>query len=205
MNLWNIYARFYDVLRSNPVTQIFHRNEQESIQILLNLIINIPTDGSALDLGCGTGINLRYIPSDFSHIFALDKSSEMVARTGKIFKHVEMAVGDACSTHYSSGSMDLILCVGVSEYVSDLHLLVAEIFRVLDLNGYVIITSSPPNVLNHMRILMGNKTYLRSISEFETALKTHQFSIVKTNHTPIQDQFLIKKNLQAVSDMTSSI
>lgn len=79
MNLWNIYAKYYDALRSNPISSRIHQNEQNSLQNLISMLTFAPKSGHALDLGCGSGVNLHYIPDHYSQIVALDKSAEMVA------------------------------------------------------------------------------------------------------------------------------
>ena len=67
--------------------------------------------------------------------------------------------------------MNLILCVGLSEYILDLQMLATEIFRLLAADGYAIITLSPPNILNQIRKLMGHKIYLRSLPAMEIIIK----------------------------------
>ncbi len=89
--------------------------------------------------------------------------------------------------------MDLILCIGVSEYIADIDVLISEIFRVLDDKGSAIITSSSPNILNHIRKISGHKLYLRSDIEMSERLSAGDFNIVRIGRTLIQDQFLLAK------------
>ena len=98
----------------------------------------------------GSGLSLDLIPADISRIHALDQSAEMVARTRIKYKHVETITGSALNTPYESGCMDLILCIGVSEYIADIDVLISEIFRVLDDKGSVIndkVYSRPATVI----------------------------------------------------------
>jgi hypothetical protein len=74
LNLWNLYAKYYDSIRLNPATRLLHRFEQESIQELLELIDINSAVGKALDLGTGSGTNLKYIPTNIDSVYALDKS-----------------------------------------------------------------------------------------------------------------------------------
>ena len=141
----------------------------------------------------GSGLSLDLIPADISRIHALDQSAEMVARTRIKYKHVETITGSALNTPYESGCMDLILCIGVSEYIADIDVLISEIFRVLDDKGSAIITSSSPNILNHIRKISGHKLYLRSDIEMSERLSAGDFNIVRISRTLIQDQFLIQK------------
>ncbi len=141
----------------------------------------------------GSGLSLDLMPADISRIVALDQSAEMVARTRIKYTHVETITGSALNTPYDSGCMDLILCIGVSEYIADIDILIGEIFRVLKDTGYAILTSSPTNILNHVRKLSGHKLYLRSDTEMIAIISSGNFNILRSNHTLIQDHFLLTK------------
>jgi len=186
---WDRIARYYGMFRFNPISYVILREEQSSILDLISRRAETPDFGSALDLGMGSGLSLNLMPSDISHIHALDQSVEMVARTRIKYKHVETITGSALNTPYDSGCMDLILCIGVSEYINDIDVLSREIFRVLNDRGSAIITSSPPNILNHIRKLSGHKLYLRSDVEMSERLSAGDFNIVRIGRTLIQDQF----------------
>jgi len=190
---WDRIAKVYTMLRFNPISYVILRKEQRSILNLLGRRTEIPDSGSALDLGMGSGLSLDLIPADISRIHALDQSAEMVARTRIKYKHVETITGSALNTPYESGCMDLILCIGVSEYIADIDVLISEIFRVLDDKGSAIITSSSPNILNHIRKISGHRLYLRSDVEMSESLSAGNFKILRINHTLIQDQFLLAK------------
>jgi SAM-dependent methyltransferase len=161
LNLWNFYARYYEFLRSNPISKTFQNDEIKSIQELLSQRTSLPTKGQAVDLGTGRGSIIKYIPSDIIKIFALDKSPKMVSLTGKRYSNVDVCIGDVNNTPYVDRSMDLIFCVGVSEYMQSLTNLLIEMRRLLRENGYIILTSSPPNTFNHSRKLIGHSLNLR--------------------------------------------
>jgi ubiquinone/menaquinone biosynthesis C-methylase UbiE len=124
----------------------------------------------------------------------MDQSAEMVTKTRKNYKHVEVISGSALYTPYDYECMDLILCIGVSEYIADIDALLGEILRVLKIGGFAIITSSPLNYLNYIRNLSGHKLHLRSEIEMTSRISAGKLSILKTNHTLIQDHFLLTKH-----------
>jgi ubiquinone/menaquinone biosynthesis C-methylase UbiE len=193
LNLWDHYAKCYNVLRSNPVSFLLYKFERKAVLDLLSRRTHTQKNGKALDLATGRGWSLDLIPKDISNVYALDQSAEMVRLVQVKYPHAEAIQCDALSTPYASGSMDIILCVGLSEYISDLQMLLAEIIRLLSNDGCAIITSSPPNLLNQLRKFMGHQIYLRSVSTIEEMFDNQGFFIIKKNHSTIQDQYLITK------------
>jgi hypothetical protein len=79
LNLWNIYAKTYELLRSNPVSRIILQAEDQALKELLEQRIHTPKQGQALDLGTGRGNCIKLIPPDIIKLYAIDKSFEMVA------------------------------------------------------------------------------------------------------------------------------
>jgi ubiquinone/menaquinone biosynthesis C-methylase UbiE len=158
---------------------------------LIALTTTTSNNGQVLDLGTGRGNCLQYVPTNVTKIFALDKSSEMVALTSNKYKYVEISVGDVCHTPYASSSMDLIFCVGVSEYVEDADELLTEINRILREPGYAIFTSSPPNLFNWLRILFGHTLYLRTQESMIESIIHNGLKLLSTNRTVIQNQYLL--------------
>ena len=97
---WDRVARFYNLFRFNPISYALLHKEQNSIRDLLDSRERSSDPGRALDLGMGNGLSLDLMPSDISHIYALDQSPEMVARTRIKYSHVETIVGNALNTPY---------------------------------------------------------------------------------------------------------
>lgn len=191
MKLWNIYAKHYNFLRSNLISAFIQKNEMKSIQKLISLRPGVAEKGSAVDLGTGTGSCLRLIPPDIVRVFAIDNAAEMVALTRREHKEVEVCLGDACSTPYPNNSMDLILCIGLSEYLKDCDSLLSEIKRIIRTSGTAIFTSSPPNLINHLRKIIGHSLFLRTQSDTKKQISQNGFLVLSINRTAIQDQFLI--------------
>ena len=173
---WNRVARYYSLFRFNPISYYILNKEQKSIRDLIAMRINISDSGRALDMGTGNGLSLNLIPPDISHIHAIDQSAEMATKTRNNYNHVEVITGNALETPYENECMDLILCVGVSEYIADIKVLLGEIFRVLKTGGFAVFTSSPPNYLNHIRKLSGHNLYLRSATEMTERIFAGNFN-----------------------------
>lgn len=178
----------------NPLSYFLYRLEKKSILNLLSRRTIIQKSGKALDLGTGRGWSLKLIPTEFSSIYAVDQSIKMTQLVKQKYPTVDVTCCNALNTPYSSETIDLIMCVGLSEYIIDIHHLVAEISRLLTKGGFAIITSSPANIFNQMRKLLGHKIYFRSVSTMHEIFKSYEINIIKTNHSPIQDQFLIFKS-----------
>ena len=193
MELWDFYARFYGILRSNPVSYFILKHENQSIDKLLQLRQPTQSKSYALDLGTGLGESLKHIPSDFTRIFAIDKSSKMISFARHKYQEVDFSIGDAIQTPYASGSMDLLMCVGLSEYVENVDELMKEIHRLLSNSGYAIFTSAPPTLLNLVRKFFGHSLYVRSKGEIENRLIDSGLNLIETSTTLLQDQYLITR------------
>lgn len=99
-----------------------------------------PSQTRVLDIGTGTGGNLRLLRElDFQSIDGIDFSEDAVRYCQeKGFSQVQL--GDACQMPYSDGSFDLALATDVLEHLDDDNLAAREMFRVLKPGGLALIT-----------------------------------------------------------------
>ena len=99
-----------------------------------------PDADSILDIGCGTGANLRMVRDiEIGTITGIDASPLAIKHCrDKAFK--ETLVGDICALPYSDMSFDIVLATDVIEHVADDLAAVSEIFRVLRPGGKAIFT-----------------------------------------------------------------
>lgn len=94
-----------------------------------------------LDVGCGTGDNLRYILRDGASFFGL----EYAERTAQVARQVlgdraVIDVGSATAIPHESGQFDLVLCIEVLEHVEEDEAALREIARVLKPGGALILS-----------------------------------------------------------------
>ncbi len=101
---------------------------------------SIPPDASILDIGTGTGTNLRMLKNlGFRHVTGLDPSDEAIRFClEKGLGHVKK--GDICTLPFGDAQFDFVFATDVIEHVDDDDRALAEISRVLKPGGKVLIT-----------------------------------------------------------------
>src|SRR5579863_6361463 len=100
----------------------------------------IALDARVLDVGTGTGSNLRMLRElGFTGVTGLDDSDEAIRFcASKGFDYVRK--GDICAMPFADASFDLVLATDVIEHVDDDRRAVAEIARVLRSDGVALVT-----------------------------------------------------------------
>jgi len=190
--LWDKTARIYPWLRSNPVSRHFLQKE---IMCGLNLLsmITITKDTCVADLAVGRGHSIPLLPDTAQVKFAIDKSYRMISLTKPAYPDIHFIQADALHLPIKSLTFDLVLCIGLLEYVPDTHRLLAEIYTILKINGCLLLTSTPRARINYFRFISGHKIYLRNRDVIEDVTSAHSFRMIGTKSTGSQDQFLLRK------------
>lgn len=191
--LWKWQAPFYKRLRSNPISGYFLRQEDASLKFLLSAI---PAQQRALslDIGVGSGHGLSLIAGKGYTEIAIDRCFPMLAQSRKAFPMAKFIQADALFLPFKETCFTAVLCIGLSEYVKDISLLLAELQRIIQKDGYLVFTISPPGLFTTLRILMGHKLYPRKAAEVEYFLANYHFHIQQKSKTPLQIQYLLRKN-----------
>ncbi len=193
MNLWNLRAPIYDFFRKPWPLNIILKKETKHVQ---ELLANVNPGGSiALDIGCGIGHSVTFLPGAWQ-VFAFDKSLQMAKRARRSgLKNV--AVADAEFLPVKDDSANVILAIGLTEYLRSLQHFFAEIRRVGKNSSLLLCTSSPPGIFSMLRNIGGSKIYQRaSVKVIETAQDAGN-SLLSQRHFFTQDAFLFqifKKN-----------
>lgn len=134
-NWWNrirygVYAPVY-----NWIAKPFEAGRKRAIER-----VDIQPNDRILILGCGTGMDLDYLPADAS-VTAIDVSKSMVRRTESraesLGMDVDARVGDAQSIPFENDSFDVVLLHLVISVVPDPKALVDEATRVLAPDGRI--------------------------------------------------------------------
>lgn len=134
-NCWNrvryrLYAPVYD-WGAAPL----ERGRERAIERL-----DLQPDDRILVLGCGTGMDLDYLPAG-ADVVALDVTPAMVRRTEargeSLPLDVDARVGDARSLSFEDDSFDAVLLHLILSVAPDPNDIVAETARVLDGDGRV--------------------------------------------------------------------
>ncbi len=142
-------------------------------RIVLSLLPEI--SGRILDIGCGGGYMAPDLLRKGFKVYGLDRSKKMISlaqdrvRKAGFNSNAYFLVGDTENLPFPSTWFDVIIYMGVMEYLSDNTITLQEMHRVLKPNGIVIITTpsmiSPHCLLHstlsftygHIRSLLGLK------------------------------------------------
>lgn len=97
--------------------------------------------GIFLDVGCGTGEQLKIAKKYFGEIYGIDCSEEMVRLSKEITKNV--VIGDVASIPLES-KFDFINCYSVLHHLYDQEPLIREAYRLLKTGG-IFYSDNDPN------------------------------------------------------------
>ena len=130
---WRNYSEFMDwIQRTEPY--IFHVLDRYDWR-----------DKRALEVGCGQGSTLNYLPGLGAHMHGIDMSEASLARAragAEEIGHadrVELTLGDAEHLLFPDKFFDAVVCIGVLHHTQNTERGVQEIWRVLKPGGFAIV------------------------------------------------------------------
>jgi ubiquinone/menaquinone biosynthesis C-methylase UbiE len=106
---------------------------------------------SVLDVGCGTGDFVQLFDPSRTRYLGIDISPNMIAECRRLFPSHAFKVADGDSIDAPDASVDLVLSIGVLEYLQDPVSHLKELVRVTRPGGHIIVTV--PNGSNRSRQL----------------------------------------------------
>lgn len=106
---------------------------------------------SVIDVGCGTGDYCRLFTPGRVGYLGIDISEKMIAECARLYPGHEFRVADGDGIDALAGSFDLVLSVGVLEYLPQPLAHLKELARVTEPGGSIIVTT--PNGSNRSRRL----------------------------------------------------
>lgn len=117
-----------------------YNNEVEPNEIL-ETVSSVLTDGNRiLDVGCGDGSLSLYIKDKFRRFYGAEISEEaarVAQKQGNLLSLMDLNI----SLSYKDNVFDVVTCLDVIEHLLEPRLLLAEIYRVLQPNGQLILTT----------------------------------------------------------------
>jgi ubiquinone/menaquinone biosynthesis C-methylase UbiE len=106
---------------------------------------------SVIDVGCGTGDYAQMFDARQTRYLGIDISERMIAECSRLFPGHEFKVADGDSIDAASDFYDIVLSIGVLEYLTDPAKHLAELSRVARRGASVIV--AVPNGSNRSRRL----------------------------------------------------
>ena len=142
--------------------------------------------GSVLDVGCGTGDFAQLFDPARTRYMGIDISEGMIAECRRLFPAHEFKVGDGDSIDAVDDSVDLVLSIGVLEYLPDPVSHLKELARVTKPGGSIVLTV--PNGSNRsrqadrpLRALLDSAPgkWLRSVMRRQSQTRPTERTVVK--------------------------
>lgn len=119
------------------------------IKILKKLISRYKPK-KVLEVGCGTGIFLDYFHNSFESAVGVDNCKPMIyfARKNHKRKNIKYIFSNDNPLPFKDNVFDMVLSMGVIEYVKDQKNHVEECLRVLKKNGILFLTTPTKSLVN---------------------------------------------------------
>ena len=187
---WKLKSIIYQFRKIPGISRIIN-SENRAIKTLLSLM-NIEAIESVVDLGSGRGNCLSFCNKNIHRVIAIDSCFPMLKRTRPYFSDVMFINSDVMDLPVKPGSIDLVFCVGLSEYIENFEVLLGNIKNIVSPSGYIILTTSPKNIFSYLRYLLGNNLYVRNNALIIKGLKKNNLEIINKTKTLMQTQYLLK-------------
>ena len=143
-------------------------NSIASVQRIIakQALANLPVDlqGTALDIGCGTGIHTQTLASKGAAATGVDIAEGMLAQARKMYSDPIFVEGSAVDLPFSDSQFSTVFSSMALQWVSDTGLVANEIARVLEKSG-----------IAELAIMVAG-----SFSELKTARKVAQLPQAET-------------------------
>lgn len=161
-NINNFEDRFYKMQYAERGTANFDVRHE----VLLSCLGNVAGD-EVLEIGCGNGVFAKKVVAKFQlkKIYGIDISEEAIKSA------CENGVNGTClnldrnNLPYQDNCFDTVICGEVIEHLVDPDHLLEEVYRVLKVNGHLLITT--PNLAswyNRLLLLFGYQPLFTGIS-----------------------------------------
>lgn len=189
MGNWRFRSRFYHWFRRVFPINIYYRQEIYNVTSLLEKVTNNPKQ--ILDIGTGIGEMLTFLPKGKKRIL-LDNSLFMLKKA-PTSEEDQKVIAELLNLPIKKEKIELITCIGVSEYVREKTVFLHQIYESLKPGGFTIITFSPKGLICTLRNLLGKKIYPLSGSRAHDLFAAQNFFIVCSYKSKMQSQYLIQK------------
>lgn len=133
-NAFDEQAKTYDTDKNGKHARTLYQH-------VISQLATIKFD-NLLDVGCGTGEILNTVKKLYPNtsMYGIDISEEMLKKAKeKVLDTVTLSLGDAEHLPFENGKFDCLLCTDSFHHYPAPKRAIAEFYRVLDTNGYLIL------------------------------------------------------------------
>lgn len=128
---------------------------------VFSLIPDAKNEGQVLDIGCGPGIMVEGLLEKGYRVHCIDASPQMIHLAKKQYgshEKVVIEVGDVEKLYFPNNTFQIILAMGLMEYLDDENVALQQIKNALDEKGRIIITfpnkRSPWRIYNRVMLVV---------------------------------------------------
>jgi len=154
----------------------WYRGRRRVLRAQLDRLV-LPADPLILDAGCGSGRTLDELCA-YGTVAGADLSEEAVA-AARARGHHAVVLAPVEALPFADGAFDLVTCLDVIEHTADDGAALAELLRVTDSGGYVIVTVPAHQALwsNHDVVNQHYRRYSRDA--LRAAARAAGFEVVE--------------------------
>lgn len=131
---------------------------QQGILVELLDKIKIKKDAAILDAGCGIGNNIKTLKNYGSNITAFDISEKPLSYARNKYKDVTFKTSDLHDIQLPNNSFDVVISTEAIEHCHSPQKVIDELYRVLNKNGYLILSTQ-----NHLNLTAVIKFFYEKI------------------------------------------
>lgn len=139
---------------------------------LLSQVRLVKNNLAVLDLGVGTGESIRSFTNKNYKIYAVDISDKMLRIVRQKYPKVETLKYDInkglAGLHFKYNSFDIIIAVGVLEFIKNIKRIIEETYQLLKKDGYFIFTYElllPSHSLQRLKVQYNSEGYTEELSD----------------------------------------
>lgn len=159
----------------------------KEINKLLSQLKLVKNNLIVLDLGAGTGQTIKPFVDENCKIYAIDISNEMLKITKQKYPKVRTFRRDISkglnTPHLKHNSFDVIMAVGVLEFIKNIKRIIREAYQLLKKDGYFLFTYElllPSHRLQKVRVQYNSEGYVEEPSDI-TKFKLYRRSKEEIN------------------------
>jgi ubiquinone/menaquinone biosynthesis C-methylase UbiE len=140
-------ARYHD-FEADPYTSTFTYGRRKVDAIIDAELKDLPVGSTLLDVGCGTGFDLKRFTSRGFRVTGIEPAEAMRRMAQANNPTASIIPGDIERLPLPDATFDVVLCIEVVRYLHSPRLALRELARVTKPGGVTIVTAAPLLSLN---------------------------------------------------------